>query len=677
MQHHVQLAHQDFFYRLKQEGVIVKFEVYDLLPVQLSDYFKDTNYKELHEKWLAMIAGLDGAICISKATADVFERWLNKNDIFRSSNFQISWVHIGADIEMSQPSRGLPVEAKNLLKTLKKKPTMLCVSTIEPRKKQHQILEAVERLWDTGTDINLVLVGLQGWNVESLAEKIRHHPDQGKRLFWLEGISDEYLEQVYKVSTVLIAASLNEGFGLSLIEGARHELPLLLRDLPVFREVAGEHAYYFHGEQVEDLAVALKEWFSLFERGEHPLSSGIRWNTWQESSEQIKNALIAENYPRKQLLLDVSELVQQDAKTGIQRVVKNVLLEWLACPPKGYRIEPVYATIDQGYRYARRFCYQITGETRECIPDEVIEYAPGDVFFGLDLQPQVQVSQREFYAKLRREGVLVYFTVYYLLSLQFPDYFPRENIEGFSNWLNVISESDGAITISRETAKQLRLWLKNCGPKLNRPFNIDWFNLGADVKSTLPSKELPSKITSISKQLQDRTSFLMVGTLEPRKGHLQVMGSFESLWQEGLNINLVFVGKQGWMVEDLAGQIRSHPELNRHLFWLEGISDEHLVRVYGSCTCLIAASYGEGFGLPLIEAAQHKLPIIARDIPVFREVAGENAFFFQTKNPMELAHNIQEWIQIFETGQHPRSEQIPWITWEQSAEQLLTKLMLK
>ena len=103
----------------------------------------------------------------------------------------------------------------------------------------------------------------------------------------------------------------------------------------------------------------------------------------------------------------------------------------------------------------------------------------------------------------------------------------------------------------------------------------------------------------------------MVGTLEPRKGHLQVMESFESLWKEELNMNLVFVGKQGWMVENLTGRIRSHPELNRQLFWLEGISDELLYRVYGTCTCLIAASYGEGFGLPLIEAARNKLSIIA------------------------------------------------------------------
>lgn len=44
-----------------------------------------------------------------------------------------------------------------------------------------------------------------------------------------------------------------------------------------------------------------------------------------------------------------------------------------------------------------------------------------------------------------------------------------------------------------------------------------------------------------------------------------------------------------------------------------------------SSTCLIAASFGEGFGLPLIEAAQHGLPIMARDIAVFREVAKEYA----------------------------------------------------
>ena len=49
------------------------------------------------------------------------------------------------------------------------------------------------------------------------------------------------------------------------------------------------------------------------------------------------------------------------------------------------------------------------------------------------------------------------------------------------------------------------------------------------------------------------------------------------------------------------------------------------VQRFPNSACLIAASFGEGFCLPLIEAAKHDLPMIARDIPVFREVAGQSA----------------------------------------------------
>ena len=179
--------------------------------------------------------------------------------------------------------------------------------------------------------------------------------------------------------------------------------------------------------------------------------------------------------------------------------------------------------------------------------------------------------------------------------------------------------------------------------------------MGADVQSILPSQGNSSKRVLVLEQLQGSISFLMVGTLEPRKAYEEVLEAFERLWQEGLPLNLVLVGKQGWMVEELVEQLRSHHELNRRLFWLEGISDEYLEQVYLVCTCLIAASYGEGFGLPLIEAAQHKLPIIARDIPVFREVAGENAFFFKSKlfKPQISHSTCINWSGVFHVS-YPR-----------------------
>ena len=167
----------------------------------------------------------------------------------------------------------------------------------------------------------------------------------------------------------------------------------------------------------------------------------------------------------------------------------------------------------------------------------------------------------------------------------------------------------------------------------------------------------------------------MVGAIEPRKCHAQALAAFERLWGEGRDLNLVIVGKQDWMVERLIDRLRAHSELNRLLFWLDSVSDEYLDKVYASSTCLIAASEGEGFGLPLVEAAQHELPIIARDIPVFREVAGESAFYFNGVDPKALANTIEEWLALHDNNNHPKSDDMPWLTWMESAATLLQCLL--
>lgn len=388
---------------------------------------------------------------------------------------------------------------------------------------------------------------------------------------------------------------------------------------------------------------------------------------------------IARSFPERcrprQLLVDISELVQRDVHTGIQRVVRNVLKEWLHNPPEGYRVEPVYATVDQPYRYARQFTARFLDIPSEILTDELIEVSPGDIFFALDLQPQVQTAHAGFYQSLRQQGVTVKFMVYDLLCIQQPGHFVPGAAEGFSAWLQVVGESDGAVCISRATADSLAEWMEGKPWQRLRPFDIQWSHLGADLDKPQGHKELPKDAEQILVKLRQCPSFLMVGTLEPRKGHAQVLDAFEALWASGHSINLVIVGKQGWMVEKLVERLRSHPQLNQRLFWLEGISDEYLEKVYAASTCLIAASYGEGFGLPLIEAAQRKLPIIARDIPVFREVAGEHAYYFDTRDPKELAHAIEQWLRLYEKGTHPKSDNMPWLTWKESAADLFKKVL--
>ncbi|MRR15267.1 MAG: glycosyltransferase [Deltaproteobacteria bacterium] len=388
---------------------------------------------------------------------------------------------------------------------------------------------------------------------------------------------------------------------------------------------------------------------------------------------------IAQNFPlrnrQRQLLVDISEYVQRDAGSGIQRVVRNVLWEWLNSPPAGCRVEPVYATVDREYRYARRFTLGFLNCPDHVLHDEPMEYAPGDIFFALDLEPQAQIVHRSFYRKLRSQGVQVIFAVYDLLCTQMPLCFAPDVREGLLRWLNVVAQSDGAICISKAVADDLASWVEKNGPDRQLPFTIDWFHLGADMENSLPSRGLPSSAPDVLEHLRNHNSFLMVGTLDPRKGHIQVVDAFERLWRSGQDANLVIIGKQGWMSEDLVGRLRAHPQLNKRLFWLEGASDEYLEKVYAAVTCLIAASFGEGFGLPLIEAAQHKLPVMARDIPVFREVAGDHAFYFQGSAPDALADNILAWLAHYKEGNHPKSDGMPWLSWRQSAEQLRDKIL--
>jgi glycosyltransferase involved in cell wall biosynthesis len=188
---------------------------------------------------------------------------------------------------------------------------------------------------------------------------------------------------------------------------------------------------------------------------------------------------------------------------------------------------------------------------------------------------------------------------------------------------------------------------------------------------------MPSEAASVLKILKSRPSFLTVGTLEPRKGHRQTLAAFELLWAQKIDVNLVFVGKKGWMVDDLAALINNHAELGKRLFWLDGISDEYLGHIYAASTCLLSASEGEGFGLPLIEAAKQHIPVLVRDLPVFREVAGSHAFYFEGLAPQDLADGVLQWLALHQNAKAPDSKAIPVLTWRQSAALLKQQLPLR
>jgi len=384
---------------------------------------------------------------------------------------------------------------------------------------------------------------------------------------------------------------------------------------------------------------------------------------------------LAPPFGPRQLLVDVSELVQRDSKSGIQRVVRNVLEALLNEPPAGYRVEPVYESGGQ-YWYARRFACEILGLTDIPLQDSLLETFQGDRYLGLDLLPHIVPQNAALYTGLKNRGVEVFFVVYDLLPILRPDFFFAQADEIFGQWLKTVtSVADGVICISRAVADELCGWVEKNAPARHASLKVDYFHLGADIRP-LASTAADSDADTVPAAMSNAASILMVGTLEPRKGHAQALDAFEILWQQGSSANLVIVGKAGWMVDSLIERLRSHPENGRRLFWLESASDAALVKIYAAASALLAASEGEGFGLPLIEAAQYGIPIIARDLPVFLEVAGDHAFYFNGSTPQALALRLNEWFELHTNGGAPSSASMPWLTWRASAKQLIDVISL-
>ena len=165
---------------------------------------------------------------------------------------------------------------------------LLMVSTVEPRKMYTQAVRAFILLRNKGLDIRLDIVGRKGWKVEETAMLIKGSPCYGESLFWHEGgISDEELDSLYRQADGVVVTSKWEGFGLAVTEGAYYGKPLIIRDISVFREIAGDNAYYFSGYEPEDLARAIEDWLPLFKAGKAPSSAGIHLTTWQEHTDRL------------------------------------------------------------------------------------------------------------------------------------------------------------------------------------------------------------------------------------------------------------------------------------------------------------------------------------------------------------------------------------------------------
>lgn len=129
---------------------------------------------------------------------------------------------------------------------------------------------------------------------------------------------------------------------------------------------------------------------------------------------------------------------------------------------------------------------------------------------------------------------------------------------------------------------------------------------------------------------------LFVGTLEPRKNLETLIKSYPKIY-EATNCALVVAGGRGWKDEKLQLAIEKLKSKGLPIIMTGYISDEQKTSLYSKTLLYIQPSHYEGFGMPLLEAMACSTAVLCSDIPVFREVAGASAAYFDKDSPDDLA----------------------------------------
>jgi glycosyltransferase involved in cell wall biosynthesis len=371
---------------------------------------------------------------------------------------------------------------------------------------------------------------------------------------------------------------------------------------------------------------------------------------------------------RRRLFVDLSVICRHDAGTGIQRIARSIAMALIKDQPAGWEVVPVAAT--------RRHAYRPIAWPNDAAasPSPGLQAKLGDVFLGLDFALDTIPLYRRQIVALQEHGVSCWFCIYDLLPIQKSEWFSDALVVRFRRWLRVNTAlADGYFCISPTVADDLYDQLVNryALPASHLPA-IRVLPLGWEVHHAPHSTGVSAETERLLAQIGGKKTVLLVGTLEPRKGHADVLAAFDRLWASATELNLVIVGRPGWKTEDLQGKLRSHPLLGRRLFWLDSASDEEVQRLYQACSGVVVASQAEGFGLPLIEALGYRKPVLARDIPVFRTVPSLQLDYFPARATAEiLATSIARWLDHAGSGA-PEAMNLP--TWGDSARHLVRTL---
>lgn len=366
--------------------------------------------------------------------------------------------------------------------------------------------------------------------------------------------------------------------------------------------------------------------------------------------------------------VDVSNLLIVDFVTGIQRVVREVVVRMLQDP----ELEVVLLSCAKGEenfsildneKFLDHF-WRHTGSRDGILGNSsctIEELEGGAVFFDIDSVWGSHRRRSSILPILKNNGLKLAVFIHDIIPVTYPQYCHENTAFFFMNYLAAyLQYADIVITSTQSTLDEINSLVEQLSLPPIKGF-VTW--LGSDFAAPV-NKD--NQVSREAKAVVKKGKYILcVGTIEPRKNHKLLLDAYDERLAE-LGINLVFAGRIGWNVEEFKERMQNHPKRDRGFYHLSGQNDATIDYLYRNAYVVAFPTFEEGFGLPMIEAIERNCVLAASDVPVLKEVGKDLCDYFNPNCPQEFISLIEGYINnpsIYDAKKEHLKTYVP-VTWD-------------
>jgi glycosyltransferase involved in cell wall biosynthesis/SAM-dependent methyltransferase len=631
--YHQQPPTLDVLLWTKRAGLKSGFIFYDAIPLRRKEFHEMSHHHALYMQQLLLA---DVIWPISDWSAkDLIAFWTKQESAGVKTMPEVQVMPLSGESSISErvTTQG---NAEKLI---------LSVGTIEPRKNQTKLINAFESYCkkNPDTEWRLILVG----NLHPLvADEVNRATRANAAIKHLGHVSEQELANLYNKAAFTVFPSVEEGFGLPILESLWYGKPCICANFGAMAEVAEAGGCLMVDTnsiaQLEDAVAQLIDNDDL--RGhleKQAVSRPIR--SWQDYAVAISSRIDLDGQPQRNfgpIYYWIDSTLQFPKNTGIQRVSRQLAKALMTL---GVDLIPV-----KWNESDRRFCCVTVNEleyfskwngptvTNWCEWIEPSSAIDKSWFLMPDLPLNRSTLEHQHLMEYVKNMGLRSAAIFYdAIPWKMRKIYPKHFAEAHKEYMLGLAGYDLVFPISDFSREDIVDFL---GAMLPKPQSLD-----QKIKTVvLPGEFVESqRVKEFADIQKDIVKILCVGTVEPRKNHETLLKAFQLVVnQSHIEFQLIIAGRRTEL--DLAKLVEDFVSYNSAIFWDEEADDTRIRELYDLCDFTVYPSIEEGFGLPILESLWYAKPCICANFGAMAEVAeGGGCITVDVRDVELLATQIQ------------------------------------